>query len=237
MAVRARKLAFRPYVPSLEVRNTRIGFFERHEFEAVRSQLPDEIKPVVTMAYLTGWRVRSEILTIQWRQVDLRAGIVRLEPGTTKNDEGRTFPLSALSELSSLFEAQWEYTQAVQKNVEQLIPWVFHRNGKPIKDFTKARSTATDAPGVPDRIVHDFRRTAVRNLERAGVPRSVAMKLVGHKTEAIYRRYAVTSESDLIEGVRKLSALHVEEGAYMSGQNVSILKRRKAHGKQALTGE
>jgi integrase len=237
LAVRARKLAFRPYVPSLEVRNTRIGFFERHEFEAVRSQLPDEIKPVVTMAYLTGWRVRSEILTIQWRQVDLRAGIVRLEPGTTKNDEGRTFPLSALSELSSLFEAQWEYTQAVQKNVEQLIPWVFHRNGKPIKDFTKAWSTATDAPGVPDRIVHDFRRTAVRNLERAGVPRSVAMKLVGHKTEAIYRRYAVTSESDLIEGVRKLSALHVEEGAYMSGQNVSILKRRKAHGKQALTGE
>ena len=54
---------------------------------------------------------------------------------------------------------------------------------------------------------HDFRRTAVRNLERAGVPRSVAMKLVGHKTESMYRRYAIVAESDLREGVAKLAKL------------------------------
>ena len=58
------------------------------------------------------------------------------------------------------------------------------------------------------RIPHDFRRTAVRNLERAGVPRSVAMKLTGHKTESVYRCYAIVSESDLAEGVTKLAALH-----------------------------
>jgi integrase len=62
-------------------------------------------------------------------------------------------------------------------------------------------------PGVPDRIPHDFRRTAVRNLERAGVSRSVAMKMTGHKTEAIYRRYAIVSEQDLHEAARKLAAV------------------------------
>jgi hypothetical protein len=61
--------------------------------------------------------------------------------------------------------------------------------------------------GVPQRIPHDFRRTAVRNLERAGVPRSVAMKLTGHKTEAVYRRYAIVSEADLSKGLKKLAKL------------------------------
>jgi integrase len=62
--------------------------------------------------------------------------------------------------------------------------------------------------GLPDRLPHDFRRTAVRNLERAGVSRSVAMKLTGHKTESIYRRYAIVAEQDLRDGVAKLAALH-----------------------------
>lgn len=64
------------------------------------------------------------------------------------------------------------------------------------------------AAGLTGRLVHDLRRTAVRNLERAGVSRSVAMKLTGHKTEAVYRRYAITSAADLSEGVAKLATLH-----------------------------
>jgi hypothetical protein len=67
---------------------------------------------------------------------------------------------------------------------------------------------ACNRAGLPGRLVHDFRRTAVRNLERAGVPRSVAMKLVGHKTEAVYRRYAIVAEGDLKAGAERLAALH-----------------------------
>ena len=69
--------------------------------------------------------------------------------------------------------------------------------------FRRAWLTACRRAGLPGRIPHDFRRTAVRNLERAGVPRSTAMKMVGHKTESIYRRYAIVDEAMLKEGAGK----------------------------------
>ena len=81
-------------------------------------------------------------------------------------------------------EAQRALTEAAQKTTHQVIPLVFHRDGKPIKDFRSAWKTACTNAGLPGRIPHDFRRTAVRNLERAAISRSVAMKLTGHETEA-----------------------------------------------------
>ncbi|MFB3144502.1 MAG: tyrosine-type recombinase/integrase, partial [Candidatus Methylomirabilales bacterium] len=71
--------------------------------------------------------------------------------------------------------------------------------------FRRSWATACRKAGVPGRIPHDFRRTAVRNLERAGVPRSTAMKMVGHKTEAIYPRYAIVDEAMMREGADKLA--------------------------------
>jgi integrase len=71
---------------------------------------------------------------------------------------------------------------------------VFHRKGQPVKTMTKSWRTACKNAGVPGRLLHDLRRTAVRNLERATVSRSVAMKMTGHKTESVYRRYAIVSE-------------------------------------------
>ncbi len=82
---------------------------------------------------------------------------------------------------------------------------MFHRQGALLKSWRRAWLSACKRAGL-DRIPHDFRRTAVRNLERAGVPRSVAMQLVGHKTESIYRRYAIVAEADLRDGAAKLAA-------------------------------
>ena len=109
--------------------------------------------------------------------------------------------------LRAVLERQRGHTRAIERDTDQVIPLVFHRDGRPIKYFRRAWLTACKAAKVPHRIPHDFRRTAVRNLERAGVPRSAAMKMVGHKTEAIYRRYAIADESMLREGAAKLEAL------------------------------
>ena len=203
LAMKAERLHRAPYIAMLRENNVRKGFFERDQFEAVRAYLPAYGQPVVTFAYLTGWRVKSEVLSLQGHQVDFAARTVRLEPGTTKNDDGRLFIMTP--ELRACLEAQRAATDATQRKTGSIVPWVFHRNGRQLKGFRKAWLTACRRAGLPGRILHDFRRTAVRNLERAGVPRSVAMKMVGHKTEAIYRRYAIVDEGMLRDAAAKLA--------------------------------
>jgi integrase len=182
---------------------------------------------VVTFCYVTGWRI-SEVLRLEWRNIDFAAGIVRLEPQTTKNDDGRTFPFAVLPELEAVLRSQRAATSALERDQGRIIARVFHRHGVPIQGLRKAWATACLAAGlfqvisatrgdtvrarkVPTMVPHDFRRTAVRNLERAGVSRSVAMKLTGHRTESVFRRYAIVNEADLAEGLTKLAALHASE--------------------------
>jgi integrase len=208
LAVKQGLLSHRPYIPGIVVDNVRTGFFEPDEFRRVLGYLPPEIQPAVFFAYATGWRIQSEVLPLEWRHVDLRAGIVRLDAGMAKNKEGRTFPFAVLPHLATILERQRQQTLDVERETGTRIPWVFHRRGQRIKNFRGAWKSACANAQVPGRIPHDFRRTAVRNLERAGVSRSVAMKLTGHKTEAVYRRYAITSEADLAEGIMKLAKLH-----------------------------
>jgi len=140
--------------------------------------------------------------------VDFKAGVVRLEPGTTKNDEGREFPFSALPALEAVLKEQRAWTDALERRLGRKVERVFHRDSRPIKAYRRAWVTACKKALLVGMIPHDLRRTAVRNLERAGVSRSVAMKLTGHKTEAVYRRYAIVSESDMREGAAKLAVLH-----------------------------
>jgi len=130
---------------------------------------------------------------------------VRLEPGTTKNNDGRAFPL--IPELRSLLERRQAITRRCERAQARIITHVFHRHGGPIKSLRRAWKTACREAGRPGLLLHDLRRSAVRNLERAGISRSVAMKLTGHKTEAVYRRYAIVAESDLRDAGTKLTAV------------------------------
>lgn len=161
---------------------------------------------IVTLAYYTGWRVTSEILTLEWRQIDRAAGVIRLEPGTTKNRDGRLFKYAELDELQAAVDGLWARHEALDAS-GLLTPLVFCRcRGQAVRAFSKRWKTACVAAGCPGRILHDFRRTAVRNLNRAGVPETIAIKVTGHKTCSVFDRYDITSEEDLAEASRKLQA-------------------------------
>src|SRR6266852_2810062 len=201
-----------PHIAMLKEAKARSGFFERAEFDAVRAYLPEYLRPVVTCAYHTGWRISSELLTRERRHLDLSAGWLRLDPGETKNGEAREFPVAEIPELREVLEQQLEKTEQLEQATGQIIPWLFHRDGKAIRDFRRAWEKACAAVGLK-RHPHDFRRTAVRNLERAGASRSAAMKMVGHLTQSIYSRYAIADVQALREAGAKLGAFNANEQA------------------------
>ncbi len=195
-----------PHIPMLKENNTRKGFFSHQEFILFRSVLPDYMKAVVTFAYKTGWR-KSEILNLKWGQVDRAQGTVSLDPGETKNEQARTVYLD--TELKALIENQWNR----RKESKNLLPYVFlNREGTGrIKDFRDTWKTACTNSKIGAKTLHDFRRTAVRNMTRAGVPERVAMMVSGHKTRSVFERYNIVNDGDL-----RLAAKRQE--AYLESQ-------------------
>ncbi len=181
-----------PYIPMLKESNVRKGFFEHAEFLELRKHLPDPLNSIATFGYHTGWR-KSEILGLKWEQVDLEVGTVRLNPGMTKNDDGRVIYMNAelLGEMQFL-------------HMNRKGPFVFHRNGKPIRDFRESWDAACKSAGLDGRLFHDFRRTAVRNMVRSGISETIAMKLTGHKTRNVFDRYNIVSDKDLRDAAQKL---------------------------------
>jgi len=208
LAIHAGKVFYRPHIAMLKEDNTRKGFFERAQFEAVRKHLPAELRPLVTVAYWTGWRVPSELMPLEWRQIDEHRKIIRLEPGTTKNRDGRTFPYAELPEVAAAIKECREATDSA-KGKGTITPYVFHREGKRIRDYRLAWKDACVAAGCPGRIPHDFRRTAVRNLVRAGVSEKTAMTLTGHKTRSVFDRYDIVDEGDLTAATARLQSAMV----------------------------
>jgi len=160
LGIQAGNLSSKPYVPMLEENNARQGVLDHGDFLTLRESLPKYLKPAITFLYLSGWRV-SEMRALEWRDVDFEGKVVRLRPELSKNKDGRVLPLR--SELLELIE------DAREKRLPQ-CPFVFHLKAQPIGDFRKAWKGACKQGKLGGLIVHDLRRTAVRNLVRAGGP-------------------------------------------------------------------
>jgi integrase len=210
-----------PHFPMLKVNNARQGFFEHSEYQAMFRALREELRPVLAFAYYTGCR-RGEILSLQWPQVDLMEKAVRLEVGTTKNNEARIIPLAP--ELLDLLTLQKTRRDQYWPDT----PWVFYRyaDGRQIGDFREAWKRACRSSGLwqgdektgrPTRLFHDLRRTGVRNLVRSGAPERVAMAISGHKTRAVFDRYNIVSGRDLQIAAEGLSR-------YLSAKNQPVVE-------------
>jgi integrase len=202
------KLVRLPVVRKLKENAPRSGFFERDQYEAIRRYLRPHLQVAVEIAYRFGWRLQSEVLTLERRHLDLEAGTLRLDPGSTKNGEGRIVYLPP--DLKAQLTGQTERVRALERQTGRIIPYLFphlrgRRQGQRIRDFRRAWQGACAKAGVPGMLRHDCRRTAVRNMVNAGVPERVAMTVTGHRTRAVFDRYHIVSPADLQDVARKLT--------------------------------
>jgi integrase len=209
--------------------NVKTGYLEDFEYEALREALPSYLKEFLTFGYLTGWR-KEEGAGLTWDRVDLKERTVSLEARQTKNKEARNMYME--EDLLSVMFEQW-----VSK--ENGYPYVFHLEGKKIGNFRKAWNRSCREIGLgygyrisikyaeeweekgfkPGPTYHDLRRTAVREMDRAGVSRKVAMMRTGHKTESVYNRYNIGTEADLKNAAQQLERYRNESG---SEDNVEV---------------
>ena len=190
----------------------RQGFFEHPEYLAVRAHLPAPWQDILDVAYYSGWR-KQEILGLTWDEIDEAGGVIRLSPARSKTLVGRMLPISQpIAEALARRRARRDPDSQL----------VFHRDGIPIRRWRTAWRTACQAAGVPTRFLHDCRRTAARNLIRASAPERVAMLLTGHKSRAIFDRYNIIHEQELLDAGDQLVA-------YLAQQAPAASARRRPH--------
>lgn len=187
------KIQFMPVVRLLKEPPARKGFLARAQFEHLLSKLPVHLRPLVTFLYYCGVRI-GEATQIEWSQVDLQAGLIRLEVEQTKTSEARIVPLPDV--LVQVLETVKKKEGLVFSNSNLREEW----------------TTATKAAGMPDLLVHDLRRSAIRNLIGAGVPEKVAMSISGHKTRSVFDRYHIVDATDVVNAMNQLQDKQLVEG-------------------------
>jgi integrase len=218
-----------PTFAKLAERNIRKGFVEDAEYQrlsAAASRVGLWLRALFEVGYAFGWRV-SELLYLRISQIDLLNRTITLNPGETKNDDGRVVIMTdAVHQL---------LTQCAMG--KQSVDFVFTRdNRKPVRDFRYAWEAICTEAGAPERLFHDLRRTAVRNMVRAGIPERVAMQISGHKTRAIFDRYHIVSESDLKQAAasmdehrRKMASVTEDANIQAPAPNSSSRRSRSVH--------
>jgi integrase len=190
-----------PYITKLEEDNVRQGFIEQGQYLALRAALPDHLKALLVVGYHCGNRL-GELRKLCWSQVDMEAGEIRIEKSQAKSKKPRTLPI-----YGDMVE--WLEWQRERSKGDHVFSW--KQPAKRVEAKEKGWAEACTAAGLDGLHFHDLRRSAVRNMERAGIPRHVAMQISGHRSESVYRRYDIVVEGDLKAAGEKLAAYHQQQ--------------------------
>jgi integrase len=209
------KIQIVPKIRMMKAGPARKGFLPREQFDDLVAKLPIHLKPLVVFLYYCGVRV-GEALQIEWSQVDLKGAVIRLEQEQTKADSARTVPLPDV--LLGMLESQEPKEGLVFDGTNLRKGWQTACEAAGLGKLEKVEGKRDKR--YTGLLIHDLRRSAIRNLVRAGVPERVAMAISGHKTRAVFDRYNITSEQDVVEAMRKL------QGSSESSVQVSPQPRR-----------
>ncbi len=223
LALEERRIHTKPHIPTLEANNVRTGFFTRAEVDRLVSHMTPTIGQFTLFGFLTGWRF-EEIRGLEWRHVDFAASEIRLDPGTTKNGDGRVFPMNA--ELRALLNAILAARSAplgikpvivmLPRVPAQFTKYVFTVRGRQVGSFRKQWYRANLKAGLPCilntegklikavRIFHDLRRSAAREFQRQGFTEGQIMLMMGHRTRSMFDRYQIVTLDDIRETMRRL---------------------------------
>jgi integrase len=207
-----------PKIDMLVEDNVREGFLEHAQYLALRNELPDHQRLILVIGYHLGMR-RGEILNLRWDQVDWHENLIRLERKQTKGKQARVAPL--YGELRA-----WLDMAASTK--EENCPFIITWRGEQIGEMKTAWNKARVRAKVPQLLVHDLRRTAVRNMIRAGIPEKQAMRISGHKSRSMFDRYDITDERDIQIAGQKL-ARYLEGKAEVVTREVTIAENRTSN--------
>ncbi|MDK2742903.1 MAG: site-specific integrase [Nitrospira sp. BO4] len=201
LAVEQEVLSVAPRFKSLPENNARQGFFERADFEALLPRLTLRGKPDTDLQDYLSWCFRTgmrsgETKNLTWADFDRESWTIRLHARDSKNRKGRAIPLE--NELKEIVERRLSARRLD-------CPYIFHRHGQRMGEFRKVWKRACAEAGLTGKIPHDFRRSAVRNMVRAGVNPDIARQISGHRIAAIFSRYNIISEADLRDAVQRTS--------------------------------
>jgi integrase len=192
-----------PMIPKLDEDNARQGFIEQEQYDTLLGEMPMNLKALFVCGYHTGAR-KNELRRIQWPQVDFDARLIWLSARQTKGKQARTLPIYGDMEM-------WLRRQ---QETATGNPYVFHgARGSPVDDHLNGWAEACERAGLPGLLFHDMRRSAVRNMKRAGIQDVIAMKISGHKTRSVFDRYNIVDESDVSGAAEKLESYFAQRKA------------------------
>jgi integrase len=208
-------LVAQPYFPMANRKSAaREGFFEAADAAAIESRLPERFRAAAVFARITGWRFASEVLGLKWSEVDRVGFVVSLYK--SKNGKGRAVPYGGYRELLDVINAQWAFHEALalrgiisplvfpEENGGAMV-YFHHERAMLKKIWRDAWHAAAKDAGVSGRIPHDYRRTAVRNLIRAGVPEKIAMATSGHESRTVFEHYNIVNPADVAIALDRLA--------------------------------